>query len=144
MPNLFNKKRNRNRNRNRNKPNRNKGFTLLEVMVAITLTALVLGNLLALQSQSSKLSFKAQKSLSKVLQQRAYLNAAWLSDRQNDHFLDEFSDSGFSLDKKSALKKPKEQGKATKVSLESFTLVDKNDQVLLQSVRTRKTNASRL
>lgn len=123
--------------------NNNKGFTLLEVMVAITLTALVLGNLFALQSQSKKLSFKAQTSLAKTINQRAYLNAAWVSNRELDSYLDELSDSGYTVANKKELKKPEQQTKPLKFSLQSFDIVDENKEVVLSSVRIKETIVSR-
>ena len=121
----------------------NKGFTLLEVMVAITLTALVLGNLLALQSQSKQLSFKAQSTLAKTINQRAYLNAAWISNRALDSYMDELSETGYTVDNKKELKKPEEQTKPLKFSLQSFDIVDENKQVVLSSVRVKETIVSR-
>ncbi len=121
----------------------NKGFTLLEVMVAITLTALVLGNLLALQSQSKQLSFKAQSTLAKTINQRAYLNAAWISNRALDSYMDELSETGYTVDNKKELKKPEQQTQALKFSLQSFDIVDENKQVVLSSVRLKETIVSR-
>jgi len=83
-----------------NNQKKNQGFTLLEVLVSITLTALVLGNLFALQSQSKRLSFKAQSSLARTINQRAYFNAAWISNRERDSYMDELSDLNYSVDNK--------------------------------------------
>ncbi len=124
-------------------PSNNKGFTLLEVMVAITLTAMVLGNLFALQSQSKKLSFKAQTSLAKTINQRAYLNAAWISNRELDSYMDELTATGYAVNNKKELKKPEEQTKPLKFSLQSFDIVDENKEVVLSSVRIKETTISR-
>jgi len=123
--------------------NKSKGFTLLEVLVATTLTALVLGNLFALQSQSKRLSFKAQNKLSQVMNQRAYFNAAWLNNRTLDAYLDEFSELGYEIENKKDLKKPKEQTSPLKFSLQSFEIVDEHNNVVLQSVLLKETNVSR-
>ncbi len=120
------------------------GFTLLEVLIAITLTALVLGNLFALQSQSKRLSFKAQMNLQKNINQRAYFNAAWLSSRQLDSYMDELSqDSDYSVDNTSALKKPETQSQPLNFSLESFTIVNQKNEVILTSVRFKESKVSR-
>lgn len=121
----------------------NKGFTLLEVMVAITLTALVLGNLLALQSQSKQLSFKAGATLAKTINQRAYFNAAWISNRELDSYMDELSATGYTVTNKKELKKPEQQTKPIKFSLQSFDIVDENKEVVLSSVRVKETVVSR-
>ena len=121
-----------------------RGFTLLEVLIAITLTALVLGNLFALQSQSKRLSYKAQVNLQKNINQRAYFNAAWINDRQLDSYMDELSrHSDYSVNNKSALKKPETQVKPLNFSLESFAIVNQKNEVLLNSVRFKESNVSR-
>lgn len=120
-----------------------KGFTLLEVLVAITLTALVLGNLFALQSQSKRLSFKAQAAISTIIKQRSYLNAAWLSESQQDAYLTELSGSDYSISNTIALKKPEKQNKPLKYSLQSFTITDKNNEVVLSSVRMKESIVER-
>ena len=113
-----------------------KGFTLLEVLIAITLTALVLGNLFALQSQSKRLSFKAQTNLHKNINQRAFLNAAWISDRPSDTYLDELSQqSDYSVDKPVALKKPDLETQPLNFSLESFAVVNQQQEMIFTSVR---------
>lgn len=125
-----------------NKANKHQGFTLLEVMVAITLTAMVLGNLFALQSQSKRLSFKAQSSLAKTINQRSYINAAWISDRDLDTYLNDLSESGYTVDNKKTLKKPEEQTKALNLSLQSFDIINEKKEVILSSVRINKTTIS--
>lgn len=121
-----------------------RGFTLLEVLIAITLTALVLGSLFALQSQSKRLSYKAQMNLQKNIKQRAYFNAAWINDRQLDSYMDELSHyPGYSVDNKSALNKPDIQAQPVNFFLESFSIVNQNNEVRITSVRLQKSNVSR-
>lgn len=124
------------------KAKKNRGFTLLEVLVSITLTALVLGNLFALQSQSKRLSFKAQTNLLQTINQRAYFNAAWISNRELDSYLDDLSESGLSVDNKKSLKKPENQTKAIKYSLESFDIVNEQNDIILSSVRVQESAVS--
>lgn len=120
------------------------GFTLLEVLVAVTLTALVLGNLFALQSQSKRLSYKAQMNLQKNIKQRAYFNAAWISTSRLDSYMDKLSrNSDYSVDNKSALKKPETQVKPVNFSLESFAIVNQENEVILTSVRIKESNVLR-
>lgn len=121
----------------RGKVRKNKGFTLLEVLVSITLTALVLGNIFALQSQSKRLNFKAQTNLLKTINQRAYLNVAWISNREEDAYLEELSESGFSVTNKEPLKKPEEQSKPIKYFLEAFDVVNADNNIILSSVRVQ-------
>ena len=118
------------------------GFTLLEILVAITLTALVLGNLFVLQSQSKHLSLKAQTQLLHTINQRAYLNAAWSSDHELDSYLDEFAQMGYTLDNKQSLKKIEVQKQSQKIFLQSFDIVNEHREVILHSVRIQNTPIS--
>ena len=121
-----------------------RGFTLLEVLIAITLTALVLGNLFALQSQSKRLSFRAEMNLQKNINQRAYFNAAWINTRQLDAYMNELSHrSDYSIDNRSVLKKPETQSRPLNFSLESFDIVNQKNEVILSSVRLKESNVSR-
>lgn len=122
---------------------RPQGFTLLEVLVSITLTALVLGNLFALQSQSKRLSFKAQKHLSKTINNRAYLNASWISDKALDSYMDELSDLDLSVGNKKRLTKPANKVSPKQYYLESFDIVDKNNEPILTSVRVKESIVDR-
>lgn len=125
-------------------PVKQSGFTLLEVLISITLTALVLGNLFALQSQSKRLNFKAQTNLQKNINQRAYLNAVWINNLQLDSYMDELSQlTKYSVDNSKALKKPEAQSKPVNFSLESFDIVNQNNEVILSSVRLREKLVSR-
>lgn len=57
-----------------------RGFTLLEVIVALTITAMVLGSLFALAAGSKQLAFRSGQSLSTAIQARAKVNFAFLDD----------------------------------------------------------------
>ncbi|MDX2504215.1 MAG: prepilin-type N-terminal cleavage/methylation domain-containing protein [Gammaproteobacteria bacterium] len=119
------------------------GFTLLEVLIAITLTALVLGNLLALQSQSKRLSFKAQLNLQKNIEQRSYFNAAWINNRKLDSYMDKLSRrSDYSVDNNKTLKKPKTQTSPLNFSLEAFDIVNRENEAVLSSVRLKDSKVS--
>ncbi len=57
-------------------PRLNQGFTLLEVLAALFITALALGTIMALSGSSKRLALSAQIGLERVLYERAALNAA--------------------------------------------------------------------
>jgi len=61
-----------------------KGFTLLEVIVALTITAMVLGSLFALAAGSKQLAFRSGKSLNSAIAARAQVNFAFLQDEYQD------------------------------------------------------------
>lgn len=67
------------------------GFTLLEVMIALTITSMVLGSLFALAAGSKQLAVRTQSSLHDTMQARAHINFALLDNefRSIEPILDE-------------------------------------------------------
>ncbi|MEX1196415.1 MAG: prepilin-type N-terminal cleavage/methylation domain-containing protein [Pseudohongiellaceae bacterium] len=63
---------------------RQKGFTLLEVMMALTITGLVLGGLLSLSAGSKRLAVSAQDTLHEAVQRRAAIQFAQLEPREGE------------------------------------------------------------
>jgi prepilin-type N-terminal cleavage/methylation domain-containing protein len=61
-----------------------RGFTLLEVIVALTITAMVLGSLFALAAGSKQLAFRSGQSLNTAIAERAKINFALLQDEYAD------------------------------------------------------------
>ena len=61
-----------------------RGFTMLEVIVALTITAMVLGSLFALAAGSKQLAFRSGQSLNAAIAQRAKINFALLEDEYAD------------------------------------------------------------
>lgn len=57
-----------------------KGFTLLEVLVALTITGMVLGSLFALAAGSKQLAFRSGQSLNVAIDARAHVQFALLQD----------------------------------------------------------------
>lgn len=57
-----------------------RGFTLLEVIVALTITAFVLGGLFSLAGGSKQLAWRSQDSLERTIAARAWINFAMLED----------------------------------------------------------------
>ncbi len=65
-------------------PVRERGFTLLEVIVAMTITGFVLGGLFTLLGSSKQLSLRANDSLHEAAQLRATVNFALLENDYNE------------------------------------------------------------
>ncbi|MDP2139724.1 MAG: type II secretion system protein [Gammaproteobacteria bacterium] len=63
---------------------RQQGFTLLEVVVALTITGMVLGSLFALAGGSKQLAFRSGESLHAAIEARAAINFALLQDEYRD------------------------------------------------------------
>ena len=63
---------------------RQQGLTLLEVIVALTITAMVLGSLFSLAAGSKQLAFRSDQSLQLAVQARAAVNFALLEDEYSE------------------------------------------------------------
>ncbi|MDP2283570.1 MAG: prepilin-type N-terminal cleavage/methylation domain-containing protein [Pseudohongiella sp.] len=61
-----------------------RGFTLLEVMIALTITAMVMGGLFTLSAGSKQLAVRAQQSLQGSTASRAAVNQALLDNEFRD------------------------------------------------------------
>lgn len=66
------------------KTEQQQGFTLLEVMVALTISAMILGGLFALAAGSKQLAVRAQDSLQLSTNNRAAINFALLDNQFRD------------------------------------------------------------
>jgi len=65
-------------------PGKVRGFTLLEVVIALTITSLVLGSLMALAAGSKQLAARSQEQLRNAVHTRAVTNFALLDDQHRD------------------------------------------------------------
>lgn len=65
-------------------PDRSRGFTLLEVMVALTITSLVLGGLFSLAAGSKQLAVRTQSTLQDTMAVRAQINFSLLQNEYRD------------------------------------------------------------
>ncbi|MFK5894180.1 MAG: prepilin-type N-terminal cleavage/methylation domain-containing protein [Pseudomonadota bacterium] len=115
------------------------GFTLLEVLIAITLTGLVMGSLFALQSQSKQLTFRSLSALDRLTEQRAVINAAWIglkqhNQKQHNYFIENVS----VVDIPNSLEDKQNKIKNLKFQLESLDITDSSHQILFSTVRLVK------
>lgn len=82
-----------------------RGFTLLEVMIALTITGLVLGSLMTLSAGSKRLAFTARDNLEGAVQRRAAIQYAQLDTGQGE--LDPLPDPlAFTIDRGELLPDP--------------------------------------
>ena len=63
---------------------RHRGFTLLEVMVALTITSLVLGALFSLAAGSKQLAVRTQSTLQDTMAARAQINFSLLDNEYRE------------------------------------------------------------
>lgn len=65
-----------------------RGFTLLEVMVALTITGLALGGLFGVIAGNKRLAWRSEAALIKSTQVRSLINFSQLNDERGEIFLD--------------------------------------------------------
>ncbi len=63
------------------------GFTLLEVLVALTITGMALGGLFSVIAGNKRLAWESEASLEHTMQARSLINFSQLDDEQGDLFL---------------------------------------------------------
>ena len=63
------------------------GFTLLEVMVALTITGMALGGLFGVIAGNKRLAWSSEASLVETMQARSMINFAQLNDERGDIFI---------------------------------------------------------
>ena len=116
---------------------RSNGFTLLEVLIAITLTGLVMGSLFAMQSQNKQLTFRSITALDRITEQRALINAAWIGlkqEQQKNYYIENTQMVAIPED----LESQQSYIKSFKFQLESLDITDSSHQVLFSTMRFTK------
>lgn len=104
---------------------RQSGFTLLEVIVALTITGFILGSLFSLVGGSKQLSWRSQESLIRAARARAATNFALL---QNDYsdvelILEDDSHQIISAD---ILEEPERKTQASVYTLQAYDIVNED------------------
>ncbi len=101
----------------------NQGFTLLEVIVALTITGFVLGGLFTLVGGSKRLSWASEQSLVRAANVRAAINFALLENEFNE--VEEIRNN-FDYDIRAGelLEPPLRKTQASPLSLQEYEIVN--------------------
>jgi len=111
-----------------------RGFTLLEVIVALAITGFILGSLFTLVGQSKQLSWRAEESLIRATQIRTAANFALLEDEYNDVepiLVDEI----YQVRSGEFLEDPERKTQAMNYALQEFELDDPERDVTISASR---------
>ena len=100
-----------------------KGFTLLEVMVALTITGMALGGLFGVIAGNKRLAWSSEESLIETMQARSLINFAQLNDEKGEVFID-FENEDLLLDSGYELDIPERKTRASKLALRQYDVVD--------------------
>jgi len=111
-----------------------KGFTLLEVIVALTITGFVLGSLFSLVAGSKQLSWRSQDSLVRAINSRAQINFSLLENEYNevDYILE---NQRYETQAIEILEAPERQTQPTVYALEEFEVVDNDRDQVISGIR---------
>ncbi len=110
------------------------GFTLIEVIVALTITGFLLGGLFSLVGGSKQLSWRAEDALVRAIQQRAAWNFALLDNEYADleAILD---DDYYEVRELDDIEAPDRQTQSLQYTLRALELVSEDGDV--EAVATR-------
>ena len=111
-----------------------RGFTLLEVIVALTITAMVLGSLFALAAGSKQLAFRSGQSLNTAIAERAKINFALLQDEYADVEI-AIDDERFRIRPEEYLDPVTRKTETSIYKLQHFEVVDERTDEAVQGTR---------
>ena len=106
-----------------------RGFTLLEVMVALTITGIALGSLFGIIAGNKRLAWHSEESLVKTMQARSLINFSQLKDERGDasvdfQNLDLIINSGYELDI------PERKTQASRLALREYEMFDEAGELI--------------
>lgn len=112
-----------------------RGFTLLEVVVALTITGMVLGSLFALAGGSKQLAFRSAQSLGIAIEARAAINFALLQDeyREVEEIME--GDERFSIRANEYLEAVPRKTAPTYFKLQSYEVIDEDTDESISGTR---------
>lgn len=113
--------------------NKVKGFTLLEILVSLTIVALVLGTVFNLLAGSKRLAFKAVHEIEQYVFSRAAVNAAQVLEKPDYPKFTERYDLTLTIDE--PLEKPERQTRPMRLALEPYSWRDEKKGIQLNTVR---------
>ena len=121
-------------NKPRKRRKNQQGFTLIEVIVALTITGFLLGGLFSLVGGSKQLSWRAEDALVRAIQQRAAWNFALLDNEYADleTILD---DDYYGVRELDDIEAPDRQTQSLQYTLRALELVSEDGDV--EAVATR-------
>jgi len=100
------------------------GFTLLEVIVALTITGFVLGGLFSLVGGSKQLSWRSEQSLVQATRVRAAINFALLENEYSD--VEEIlQDDSYQIRGLDLLEEPIRKTQATVHAFQAYEIVNR-------------------
>jgi general secretion pathway protein I len=118
------------------------GFTLLEVLIALTIVGMTLGTAFGLLASSKRLAFRAADDIERIIFFRSMLNVAQLLEESDYPEYPERYQKRVELKTEEPLEKPERQTRPMRLALEVYTLRDEETGIELKTVRLIKTDTA--
>jgi prepilin-type N-terminal cleavage/methylation domain-containing protein len=99
------------------------GFTLLEVMVALTITGIALGGLFGIIAGNKRLAWRSEESLVKTMQARTLINFSQLNDERGEASLD-FENRDLIINFGYELEIPERKTQASRLALREYEVFE--------------------
>ena len=109
--------------------NRAAGFTLLEVMVALTITGMALGGLFSVIAGNKRLAWQSEQSLVRTMQARSLINYSQLNDERGEAYVD-FENDDLLLEYGYELEVPERKTQATTLALRRYEVFDEYGELI--------------
>jgi prepilin-type N-terminal cleavage/methylation domain-containing protein len=106
-----------------------RGFTLLEVMVALTITGMALGGLFGVIAGNKRLAWSSEQSLERTMQVRSMINFSQLNDELGDVYIN-FGFDDIILDAGYEIEPPERKTQASPMALRQYELIDEFGEVI--------------
>jgi prepilin-type N-terminal cleavage/methylation domain-containing protein len=103
--------------------NKAAGFTLLEVMVALTITGMALGALFGVIAGNKRLAWRSEEALVKTMQVRSLINYSQLNDELGEVVVD-FENDELSIRSGYEIEAPERKTQASIMALREYEVID--------------------
>ena len=112
-----------------NAPGLHRGFTLLEVMVAMTITGMAMGALFGVIGGNKRLAWRSEAALIRTMQIRELLNYSQLVDDRGDVFID-FVNDELQVNTDFVLDPPERKTQPSTLALRQYEVVDEYGELI--------------
>ena len=106
-----------------------KGFTLLEVLVAMTITGMALGGLFGVIAGNKRLAWSSEESLVETMHARSLINFSQLNDHNGEVYID-FENEDLFIDSGYELEIPERKTRASSLALRQYEVIDEYGELI--------------
>src|SRR5687768_6338757 len=106
-----------------------RGFTLLEVLVALTITGMALGGLFGVVAGNKRLAWSSEQALLDSMQVRSLINFTQLNDERGEITID-FENTALQLADELEFDVPDRKTMGTTLALRGYEIRDENDEIV--------------